>query len=565
MSKKNGIYRKNLIFNIHTENDEISTKNTISDQTRIRLHIVVGVILVAYFIILFRLVDLSIMSDEKNARGNSIFEENHLVTRGIIYDRNGLVLATNLPTQSLYVKPEQIDDVKKTSKALAGVIQKYSEQTNKSFAEKIASKIQSGKNFVWIKRHLIPEEHSKIKALGIPGVYFTDDSKRFYPHENNFAHVVGFVDIDQKGIAGVEKYFDKTLSEGNDLYLSLDSRVQAIVHTKLNDSILSNEALGGMAVIMNAKNGEIVSLVSLPDYNPNGLRLNNYNQEVMFNRASLGVYEMGSTFKILTMAIALDMGVVKLSDSFNVVNPIKLGKYKINDYRFHKANLSLTEVLVFSSNRGAIQIGNRIGAAKQQEYMDKTGILSPVHVEVNEVGKPIYSRQWSDVYLSTVSYGHGIAVTALNTAQAIAAVVNGGILYKPTLLKHKNEAEGIRVFKPSTSKIMRSIMRLVVEEGYGKKADVEGYNVGGKTGTAEKVKNGKYVKRDCNLVLFIGAFPIDDPDYIIVVAVDEPKPNKVNSGFTTGGMIAAPLAGKIIESTGQLLHVHQKKGCIFAN
>lgn len=559
MHKKNLIKRVNTILNLHTENDDMIFKNSVSQTTIQRLYIVLTVVLISYFIIIFRLIDISIMHDENTPHLDTFISSER--SRGSIYDRNGLILATNLPTKSMYVRPEQITDPKKVATAIAEIMQKYHVDHSKSLTDRIESKIEGGRGFIWIKRHLLPEEYLKIKSLGIPGIYFADDNKRFYPHENDFSHIIGFVDIDQNGIAGIEKNFDIALSEGEDIHLALDSRIQEIVHNQLSQSIADHDALGGMAVMMDVKNGEIISLVSLPDFNPNVLKVggSQKSQEAMFNRATLGVYEMGSTFKILTLAIGLDIGAVKLSDSFNVMNPMQLGKYKINDYRFYKANLSLAEVLIFSSNRGIAQVGYKIGIANQQEYMRNIGMLSQVNLEISETGRPIYvnKKQWNDVYLATISYGHGVAVTSLHTVQAIAAVTNGGILYKPTILKQNSQPEGRKIFKDSTSVTMRKIMRSVVEEGFGKKADIPGYKVGGKTGTAEKVKNGRYVKKDCNLVLFIGAFPMDDPQYVLLVAVDEPKPNKLNSGFTTGGMIAAPLAGEIIKNSGQILGINQ--------
>ena len=511
-----------------------------------RLYCILGIILFCFCIIIFRMLDISIMQEVDINQNNTPY-----IMRGNIYDRNGVILAGNLPTKSMYIKPEQITNIDATAKLIAKVMEQYCVQCNVSLSERIASKITTAKNFVWIKRHVLPEEYIKIKALGIPGVYFAEDNKRFYPYENTFSHLIGFVDIDQNGIAGIERQFNETLSKGSDITITLDTKIQDITHFKLKKYVTEHDALGGMAVIMNANNGEIISMVSLPDFNPNTFK--SKDQEAMFNRVTLGVYEMGSTFKILTVAMGLDLGVVKLGDSFNVAHPMKLGKYKINDYRFHKANLSLSEVLIFSSNRGIAQVGYKIGIINQQKYMKKIGMLKPINLEISEVGKPIHVnfKQWNDVYLATISYGHGIAVTALHNLQAIAAVVNGGILYKSTILPSSEPGE--RVFKESTSQTMRKIMRRIVEEGYAKKSDVAGYNIGGKTGTAEKVKHGKYIKKDCNLVLFVGAFPIDKPEYVMLVAIDEPKANKANLGFTTGGMIAAPLAAEIIQDAGHLL------------
>ncbi len=556
--------RYNILIDIITNNEDISNSNIISNTTTTRIYMVLAVVLCCYFIIIFRLIDVSMIDkDDLTAKQQINFLETTDNERADILDRNGVILATSLPTQSLYARPEQILDGKNNAKLLADIISKYNQDTTE-LESNILSKLTSAKNFVWIKRHLLPEEYYKIKKLGIPGVYFADDKKRFYPHENSLAHVVGFVDIDGNGIAGIEKYYNDSLVQNNIITLSIDSRIQAIVREKLNEAIIEHEAIGGMAIIMNAKNGELISMVSLPDFNPNGLGIKEHlqhNPDAMFNRSTLGVYEMGSTFKILTIAIGLDINAVKLSDSFNIANPIKLGKYQIHDYNSKKANMSLAEVLIYSSNKGVIQVGYKIGIEKQQEYMRNIGMLSPVQIEMHEVSRPLHvsKKQWSDIYLATISYGHGIAVTGLHTVQAIATVVNGGLLYKPTLLKRTDNSEPIaRIFKEETSLKMRRLMRLVVQEGFSKKAEVPGYNIGGKTGTAEKVKHGKYVKKNCNLALFIGGFPIDDPQYILFVAVDEAKPNQKNYGFTTGGMIAAPLAANIIRETAYLLGVEPR-------
>lgn len=542
--------RKNLFVEWENENDDIIPENEITQSTTIRIYFLLIFIALCYFIIVFRL--LSLINYDKE---DESVTQNLSLKRGNIYDANGYLLATNLPTKSVYIKPDEIiSDVESTIKPILNIINERNSE--KISLEKIKFKIDSGKSFVWIKRHILPDQYVKIQALGIPSIYFVEDNKRFYPYENDFSHVIGFVDIDQNGISGIEKEFDELLTEGKDLHLSLNVRVQATVREKLQQSIINNDALGGMAVIMNANNGEIVSIVSLPDFNPNRLVA---DSESLFNRATLGVYEMGSTFKILTLAIGLDLGVVKFSDTFNVMNPLKLGRYTVNDYKFHKANLSLSEVLIFSSNRGIAQVGYKIGINNQQKYIGDIGMLSAVNIELQERGKPIHvsSKQWNEVYLATISYGHGIAVTPLHSVQSIAAVVNGGLLYTPTLLKLNNSVNGIRIFKESTSQAMRKVMRRIVEEGYAKKAEVSGYNIGGKTGTAEKVKNGRYMKKNCNLVSFCGAFPIDNPQYVIFVAVDEPKPNKLNSGFATGGQVAAPLAAEILKEVGFIL-LHDK-------
>jgi cell division protein FtsI (penicillin-binding protein 3) len=538
-------YRKNIILRLEEDIDEPKVELSLSAIRRIKF--ILLLLIISFLIIVVKMVAVA-----NSTSNSSIISLKIDKIRGKIYDRNGTILAVNLPTKSIYVRPDEIFDIANTAKAIVEVIDKG----NDKLYETVLSKIKSNKPFVWIKRHILPSQQLKIMSLALQGVYLADDSKRFYPQENDFSHIIGFVDIDQNGISGIEKAFNEELSGGNDIKLSLDTSIQSIVRNKLSNSIVNHEALGGMAVIIDVNNGEIISLVSLPDFNPNGQKLIS-NKEEMFNRATLGLYEMGSTFKILTLAMGLDMGAVKITDSFNVSQPIKLGKYLIKDYKFHKANLTLPEVLIFSSNRGVGQVAMKIGIDRQQKYLRNIGMLSPIDLEISERGRPLHvsPKQWNEVYLVTISYGHGIAVTALHTVQAIASVVNGGLLYKPTILKQTSQPEGVRVFKSETSQIMRKLMRRVVEEGYGKKAEVYPYNIGGKTGTAEKVKNGKYVKHNCNLVSFFGAFPIDKPQYVMFVAIDEPKPNKLNQGFTTGGWVAAPLAAEILNDVGHLLRV----------
>jgi cell division protein FtsI (penicillin-binding protein 3) len=523
-------------------------QNLISKSSKSRLYLVLFFIALAYLFLIIKIVKISLFTDQ--------IEKNHfvetIVQRGNIYDRRGKVIATNLPIKSLYAVPEQIINPKEVSEVISKVLQSFCKDCPHFAANRILSKLLQGKNFVWLKRHLLPEEFVQIQHLGIPGLYFLDDQKRFYPQENLLSHLIGLVDIDQKGIAGLEKNFDALLKTGKNLTLSLDSSVQEIVRFQLQTAIKEEEALGGMVLIMEANSGRIIASVSLPDFNPNLMK--KIDPISIFNRASLGIYEMGSTFKILTLATAFDLGVVKESDTFNVTQPLKLGKYKVNDYKFHKALLTLPEVLIFSSNRGIGQIAQKIGKTHQKDYLKKLGLLEPIKLEISEVGKPVLPRYWNDTNLVTISYGYGIAVTALHTVTAIGAAVNGGILYQPTLLQAKSK-QGIRVFQEKTSQVMKKILRLVVEEGYASKAEVPGYRVGGKTGTAEKIKGGIYMKKNCNLAFFAGAFPIDKPDFIIFVAVDEPKPNKKNLGFTTGGMIAAPLAAKIIQEAGHLLYL----------
>ena len=394
--------------------------------------------------------------------------------------------------------------------------------------------------------------------LGIPGLYFTKDEKRIYPHGSLFSHAVGFVDIDGRGLAGFERYLDDDLknSPQQHIQLSLDARVQTILKDELLKAVEENSAAGGSGVIIDVKSGEILALVSLPDFNPHNVEKASDRQR--FNQITLGTYELGSVFKILTSTMALDLKKVNLNDAFNVSMPLQIGRFKINDYKGKGGMLSVPEVLMYSSNIGTAQIAALCGIKNQQEYLRRFGILDELSVELKEVAKPRYpsKKRWNEVSMVTISYGHGIAVTPLHLAQAVATVVNGGYKVKPTLHKvDPKEIEREQVISEDVSMLMRKMLRLVVTGGSGKRANVEGYFLGGKSGTAEKISGRRYNK-NLNLSSFIAAYPIHDPKYVIMVLIDEAKPNKSNHGYTTGGMVASPVAGEVVKRISPLLNVY---------
>ena len=520
-----------------------------------RLAFVFISILLAYLVIAVRLIDVSSMSCSELAEVISHEAGKSANRRANILDRNGMILATNIETFSVYAHPRQIIRMEEAAAKVAAVL-KLNEKD-------ILKKLKGGKQFIWIKRHITPYEQEKIRSLGIPGIYEMVDEKRVYPTERLFSHLVGYVDVDGNGIAGIERSFDETLlGSDQSLKLSVDARVQHALREELLKSIGINSAVGGFGIVADVMSGEIVAMVSLPDFDPHQTNKKDKNT---FNHATLAVHEMGSTFKILTIAMGLDTDKIRIDEAFDVSSKLKIGRFEIGDYRGKGGLLSVPEILMYSSNIGAAQIARKVGIAKQKEYWRKIGMLSLVNLPLPELGRPIYpsGNKWGDVHLITMSYGHGIAVTALHTIQAIGAVVNGGILHEPQILKMENDGvgdpsgaipEGKRVFSAKTSNTMRGMLRLVVEQGGAKKAEVPGYFIGGKTGTSEKVQNGGYNKK-LNLSSCIGVFPIHDPKYIIFVAIDEAKSNRINAGFTTGGMIAAPIAGEVIRKMTGILGV----------
>lgn len=468
--------------------------------------------------------------------------------RGDIVDRNGVLLATSLSTASLYANPRQILDAREAAEKIARVLPGVS-------AAEAMGKLASDRPFVWLKRHLTPRQQYDVNALGIPGVYFQREERRVYPQGRLFAHVLGFSGTDGTGLAGVEKTFDDVLrSSGGPLRLSVDARVQHILHQELQAAVTNFRADGASAMVMDANSGEIVALVSLPDYDPN--LPNAVPQKAAFNRTTLGVYEMGSTFKIFTTAMALDSGASKLTSIYDASKPIRIARFVITDYHGKNRRLNVPEIFIYSSNIGSVKMAQDVGTKRQQEYLGRLGLLTPASIELPEVGSPLMPSPWREINTMTIAFGHGIAVTTLQLAQATAAVVNGGVLPKATLLRPlSGEARnGIQVLRPQTSQDMRRLMRLVVTDGTGTKAEAKGYYVGGKTGTAEKIGARGY--RAKSLVSsFVGAFPIDNPRYVVVVIVDEPHGNKQSFGYATGGWVAAPVMKRFVERAAPLLGV----------
>jgi len=524
------------------------------DQGRTRL-LVTGVMLALAFVVLGgRLIDLTQngKSGAPQWRARALAKvQSSVVTRGNVVDRNGNILATSLPTQSLYMDAQEI---------LAGI--DPGEAVDKLIAvlpdlnrAALIAKLEAGGRFQWVSRNLTPDQVWAVNRLGLPGFGFRDEERRVYPYGPTYAHVLGYTDVDGRGLSGIERKFDDRLGNlGETVELSIDMRVQSILYEEVSKAKARFSAIGASGVVMDASSGEVIAMVSLPDFDPN------QPSGVMgtrgFNRATLGVYEMGSTFKLFTTAMALDTGTVDLTDGYDASEPIRIARFTISDYHGKKRWLSVPEILVYSSNIGTAKMAVDVGAEKQKEYLTRLGLLGSTEVELPELGTALYPARWSELSTMTISYGHGIAVSPLQLVSGVSALVNGGVKIPPTLLKRSpaNPLSGTRVLKPETSKKMRSLMRMVVRSGTGKKADVQGYLVGGKTGTADKQVAGRY--DDTALISsFVGAFPMIDPRYVVLVLVDEPKGIKETFGFATGGWVAAPAVKAVIERMGPLFGV----------
>jgi cell division protein FtsI (penicillin-binding protein 3) len=505
--------------------------------------------------------------------------------RASITDRNGEVLAVSLPVTELYANPEEINDPVTAADRLRRILPQLDRE---ALIDRLTQRNVPGSDrqvqFAYIARNLPPRQQQAVNDLGIPGFHFRQAERRFYPQGRVAAHVLGQVDIDGKGIAGVERSFDRRLKDtAQPLRLSIDVRVQVALRDSVNQAMLDFNGIGAAGVVLDANTAEVLAMVSLPDYDASdpgsitrkraeggagqGLlhfvanraaapRKARPEFDAHANRATMGLYEPGSTFKLLTAAMALDAGTANLWSIFDAAHPIKYGRFTIEDYRGKRRALTLPEVLAYSSNLGAARMAMGVGIQRHREFMAKMGLLDRLKIELPEVQRPMApsAQNWRDINTMTIAFGHGISVSPLHVATAMAAVANGGILRQPTIVAHPDGAprEGTRVVSERTSETMRKLMRLVVTNGSGRQAEVEGYFVGGKTGTAEKNGRFGYLK-DKRVAAFIGAFPMNAPRYVVYVMIDEPKPNAKSHGTATAGWVAAPAAGAVIRRIAPVL------------
>jgi cell division protein FtsI (penicillin-binding protein 3) len=474
---------------------------------------------------------------------SSIYDKNKLGKRGNVLDRSGTLLATDLKTKSLYISSVLVKDPQMLASGIAAI---FSDLSEKEILKKISAN-KRNKQWILIRRNLTPMQVEAVENLKMAGLIFEDDRIRVYPQKSIVSHYIGYVDRDRKGLAGMEMQYDRKLSKNEDLQTAMDVRVQDILHDELLNAMEKYRAKAASGVVLNVNTGEVLALSSIPDFDGNSS--NKASADEYFNRITNGVYELGSVMKIITNTIAFEETSLKPSDTFNVRDPVKYGRFTISDYHAIKDVMTVDEIFSYSSNIGTVKIADKIGIENQKKFLAKLGLLKKLDTDFPGLGKPIYPRLWSEISLYTISYGHGIAVTPLHLAMASAAIVNGGILYKPSFLKLDKQPEGERVIRESTSETMRTLLRNVVESGTGKNANVEGYEVGGKTGTAERAESGSYNTR-LTTASFVAAFPISNPQYLVYVIFDRP-----NYIFNTGGMVAAPVAGNVIKNIAPILGV----------
>jgi cell division protein FtsI (penicillin-binding protein 3) len=474
--------------------------------------------------------------------------------RGDIVDREGHPLARTIDAWTISIHPKKVIGSKlDLARTLARLMPEKDEAS-------YFAMLRSDKPFYYLRRRAPPGLVEAVNALGEPGLAIDREPDRLYPQTSLAAHVVGFTDIDGRGNAGAERAFEERLSDpatrGEPLVLSISSRIQQAMENELNAAVQQFSAIGAAGVIMDIHTGEVLAMTSLPQLNPNVAGQG--SPEARFNRATLGVYELGSTFKPFTVAMAMDSGIVRsMGQMYPCPGELHVAGRSIGDTHPFNRPCSVAEIMQESSNVGTAQIADQLGAARQRAFLKKMGFLDRIEVELKERGRTLTPRDWSRTDVMTVGFGHSIAVTPLHLATGYATLFNGGIYRQPTLLKVDRShpsAKGHRVFSEETSYKMRALLRLVVTKGTGSKADAPGYRVGGKTGTADKVVGGRY-SNSAVITTFAGVFPMDEPRYVMVVMLDEPQATAETYGFRYAGWNVAPVVSKTISRIAPMLGV----------
>lgn len=480
---------------------------------------------------------ISSISPELN---NFYFGKNEKYRREIV-DRNNVPLAINLPGASLYANPKKIFDKREAADKISEIFTEIS-------ANKLYDDFTSNKSFVWIKRDLTHQQKHLIKNLGLPGIYFEEEERRIYPYGNIFAHLIGYVNRENEGLAGLEKSYNDYLQDREDktpLKLTLDARLQSIVNEEIDKAIEKFSAEGGSAVIIDPNNGEVLAAVSKPDFNPHFP--GNAKSEELFNNFAMGVYELGSIMKIPNLAIGLDSKKVTMYDAYDT-SSLRVANFNIRDVHKIKGWNSLPQIFLNSSNIGMAQIIMDIGKDDYVKYIEKFGYTKKLDIEIPEKASPIIQNynHWSDLTMATLSYGYAMSISPLHFLNSIVPIVNGGTSYQMHFVKKQEAPEGVRILDEETSLNMRKLLRLAVEKGTARNSNVKGYLVSGKTGTAEKVVDGKYAKNKARRTSFLSAFPANKPKYVIFMMLDDPQPTKETFGFATAGWTVAPSVKNII-------------------
>jgi cell division protein FtsI (penicillin-binding protein 3) len=533
-----------------------------SAKARTRIGLAILFFAAVYSIIALRLVMFAALPDSRAAhRGGS--SDAVATARPDILDRNGEVLATDVRVPSLFAEPRRLIDADEAVELLTADLPDLD-------GAEVRERLTSKRGFVWLKRDITPEQQRRIYRQGLPGIGFLNENKRVYPNGAEVSHLIGHVNIDNQGIAGMEKWLDTsglaalhmaglaTDRLQTPVQLAVDLRVQHVLREELAAAHAKYKTLAAAGLVLDVRTGEIVAMVSEPDYDPN-----NPHQALdptRINRLTTGVYEMGSTFKAFTFAMALDSGRATLKSSFDAHGPMQVGRFQIHDFEPENRMLTVPECFTYSSNICAARTALAMGVEAHKAFLKKMGQLDRLRTELPESAEPIVPRHWGELNTITIAFGHGLSVAPLQAVMGVAALMNGGLLIPPTFLKRSQaEADTLakRVIKPETSEMMRYLMRLNVEKGTARKADVPGYYIGGKTGTADKVINGHYSKSSV-LTDFMAVLPADQPRYLLLIMLDDPKVIPETHGFKTSGWNAVPVGGAVVARIAPLLGIEPR-------
>jgi cell division protein FtsI (penicillin-binding protein 3) len=531
-------------------------------KAKARLGLALVAFATIYGVIALRLVVFAVESDGHGGH-RTVTQDAVATARPDILDRNGVIVATDIKSPSLFAEPRKLIDADEAEEKLTAEMPDLD-------VKELRERLNSKRGFVWLKREISPRQQADIHRLGIPGVGFLTENKRVYPNGPVVSHVIGLVNIDNQGIAGMEKWLDRqglaalhmaglaTDRLQRPVKLAMDLRVQFALREELVKAREKFKAKAAAGVVLNVNTGEIAALVSEPDYDPNNPR--EANDPTRINRLTTGVYEMGSTFKILTVAMALDAGKATLRSMFDASHPLQYGRFTIHDYEPKHRALSVPEIVTYSSNIGAARIALAVGVEGHKAFLKKMGQLDRLRTELPESAEPLVPKNWGELNTVTIAFGHGLSVAPLQALMGVAATVNGGLLIPPTFLKRDEaEAQALakRVLKPETSRDIRYLLRLNAEKGTATHANVDGYYIGGKTGTAEKVVNGRYSKHKL-LTDFMAVLPADKPRYLLLIMLDEPQPTPETHGYATAGWNASPTAAKVIKRIAPLLDIEPR-------
>jgi len=528
-------------------------------KARARIGLAIIAFAAVYSIIAARLVIFALASNS-HATHRVVSSDAIATARPDILDRNGIVLATDVRVPSLYAEPRRLIDIDDAVERLTADLPDLD-------GAELRERLSSKRGFVWLRRDITPEQQREIYRQGLPGIGFLNENKRDYPDGVEISHLIGHVNIDNQGIAGIEKWLDgqglaalhmaglATDRLQNPVELAVDLRIQHVLHEELAAARTKFGALAAAGLVLNVRTGEILAMVSEPDYDPNNPR--EALDPSRINRLTTGVFEMGSTYKAFTVAMALDSGKTTLKSTFDARMPLHMGRFDIHDFEGQHRVLSVPEIFTYSSNIGAARMALAVGVDGHKAFLKKIGQLDRLRTELPESAEPIVPKRWVNLNTATIAFGHGLSVAPLQAAMGVAALMNGGTLIPPTFLKRSDadaQALGKRVIKPETSAVMRYLMRLNVERGTAAKADVPGYYIGGKTGTADKVVNGRYSKAKV-LTDFIAVLPADRPRYVLLIMLDEPHATPETHGFTTSGWNAVPTGGAVVARIAPLLGI----------